>query len=207
MIVKVYCAGPLFTLYERDYMSRCGQALREVGIKPFVPHENFHAKLPPDTAERLLALGAATPEMLEQQPLGELVRRLIQTRIVSREELGLPLSSTAQQVFDRDFEALSDADAVLAVINGTEADDGTACEIGIFAALMESDPSKKGIVAIHDDWRTLDAPGEGKGLNAFVQGCLLQSGVIVKRLEDAVIVLEGWRGEEPGQGPGRGASA
>lgn len=205
--MKVYCAGPLFTLYEREYMSRCGQALRAVSMEPFVPHEYSQVTLPPDTAERLLELGAATPEMLAQQPLRELVRRLIQTRVVSREDLGLPLMSSAQQIFDRDFEALSGADAVLAVVNGTEADDGTACEIGIFAAMMESDPSKKGIVAIHDDWRTLDAPGEGKGLNAFVQGCLLQSGVIVKRLEDAVAVLEEWRGKDPGQCPGEGESA
>ncbi len=194
--MNVYCAGPLFTLYEREYMSRCGLALRAAGIEPFVPHENFAAPLPPHTADRLLALGVVTPEMLTGQPLLDLVRRLLQTRVVTREALGLPPGSTAQQVFQKDFAALAAADAVLAVVNGTEVDDGTACEIGIFAAMMQGDATKKGIVAIHDDWRTLDAPGEGKGLNGFVHGCLLQFGIIVQRLEDAVAVLEGWRGKE-----------
>ncbi|MBN1922158.1 MAG: nucleoside 2-deoxyribosyltransferase [Anaerolineae bacterium] len=192
--MKVYCAGPLFTLCEREYMSRCGQALRDAGgIEPFVPHENIKLRLPVNTADRLLALGVATPETLAEQSLEDLVRRLLQTRTITREDLNLPPGTEAKQVFERDVEAIVTADAVLAVINGPEVDDGTACEIGIFAALMEIDPTKKGVVAIHDDWRTLDWPGEGKGLNPFVHGCLLKSGVIVRRLENAIAILESWR--------------
>jgi hypothetical protein len=165
-------------------------------MEPFVPHENIKLKLPVNTADRLLALGVTTPETLAKQSLEDLVRHLLQTRAITREELNLPPGTEAKQVFERDFEAIVAADAVLAVINGVEVDDGTACEVGIFAALMEIDPTKKGIVAIHDDWRTLDWPGEGKGLNAFVHGCLLKSGVIVHRLENAIAILEGWRDEK-----------
>ncbi|MDX9952631.1 MAG: nucleoside 2-deoxyribosyltransferase [Anaerolineae bacterium] len=170
-------------------------------MEPFVPHENTAIELPPDITDRLLTLGLVTPETLAEHPLSErstadLVRHLTQTRVVTRKALGLSPSSTAQQVFETNSAVMADADVLLAVINGTEVDDGTACEIGLFAALMETDPSKKGIVAIHDDWRTLDTPYEGKGLNAFVHGCLLKSGVIVHRLEDAIAVLEDWRDGE-----------
>lgn len=192
--MKIYCAGPLFTLCEREYMSRCGQAVRAAGgMEPFVPHENTAIELSPNIADRLLELQLLTPETLAQHPLVDLVRHLVQTRAVTRKTLGLSAGSTAQQVFDKNFASMVVSDAMLAVINGPEVDDGTACEIGIFAALMETDPTKKGIVAIHDDWRTLDTPGEGKGLNAFVHGCLLKSGVIVCRLEDAIAVLQSWR--------------
>jgi len=162
-------------------------------MEPFVPHENTSIELPANIADRLLELQLLTPETLAQHPLVDLVRHLVQTRAVTRKTLGLSAGSTAQQVFDKNFASMVISDAMLAVINGPEVDDGTACEIGIFAALMETDPTKKGIVAIHDDWRTLDTPGEGKGLNAFVHGCLLKSGVIVCRLEDAIAVLQSWR--------------
>ena len=49
-------------------------------------------------------------------------------------------------------------------------DDGTACEIGIFYALMQSDPAKKGIVGLLTDLRST-LGHEGHGLNLFVQGC------------------------------------
>ena len=48
-------------------------------------------------------------------------------------------------------------------------DDGTACEIGIFYALMQSDPTKKGIVGLLTDLRST-LGHEGHGLNLFVAG-------------------------------------
>lgn len=117
--MKIYCAGPLFTLCEREYMSRCGEAVRAAGgMEPFVPHENIKLKLPVNTADRLLALGVTTPETLAKQSLEDLVRHLLQTRAITREELALPPGTEAKQVFERDFEAIVAADAVLAVING-----------------------------------------------------------------------------------------
>ena len=81
---------------------------------------------------------------------------------------------------------------MLAIINGTEVDDGTAAEIGIFYSLMQTDPTRKGIVAIHDDWRTIEK-GEGKPLNLFVAGCLQKSGVICDNLDDAIRQLKAWQ--------------
>ena len=38
--MRVYLAGPLFTPYERDFLSACAARLREAGLEVFVPHEN-----------------------------------------------------------------------------------------------------------------------------------------------------------------------
>ncbi|MBM4432316.1 MAG: hypothetical protein FJ026_18505 [Chloroflexi bacterium] len=153
MTLKVYCAGPLFTPYERDFMSKCGQVLREAGIKAFVPHESPKPKVPNDPR------------------------------------------SAAKRVFDNDLAAIAESNAMLAVLNGPEVDDGTACEIGVFWALKQSDPSKKGIVALQQDWRTQEPPGEGKGLNAFVLGCVLQAGLLCHSLEEAAQQLAFWQAE------------
>ena len=158
LTMKVYCAGPLFTPYERDYMSQCGQALRERGVDVFVPHESPKKKTPNDPR------------------------------------------TTAKRVFDNDFGAIAEAHAILAVVNGPEVDDGTACEIGVFWALMQEDPTKKGVVALHQDWRTQDPPGEGKGLNAFVLGCLLEAGKLCHSLEDAVEQIVTWQAELKSEG-------
>jgi nucleoside 2-deoxyribosyltransferase len=181
-------------------MSKCGQALRENGIDPFVPHEGFELDLPPDTPRLLTERGLVSEKDLAGQPLADLVRDLLRQNLIKREELGLPSGPSAKRVFDKDFGAIAESNAMLAVINGTEVDDGTACEIGIFYALMQTDPTKKGIVAVHNDWRTLDSPGEGKGLNAFVLGCLLKGGIVHRELEDAVKQINTWQAELQSEG-------
>jgi hypothetical protein len=150
--MKVYFAGPLFTVYERDYISKCAAQLRENGIDPYVPHENVKPPAPEDKR------------------------------------------SIAKRCLDNDYAQISSAHAILALVNGTEVDDGTAAEIGIFYALMLRDPSKKGIVALHDDWRTKEN-GEGKPLNLFVAGCLEKVGVICHNLEDSIRQLKVWQEE------------
>jgi len=86
---------------------------------------------------------------------------------------------------------------VLAILDGPMIDDGTACEIGIFHALMRSDPEKKGVVGLVTDLRALrdsTREGEARGLNLFVVGCIEAGGTVVTSLEAAHAVLEGWRG-------------
>ena len=145
--MKIYFAGPLFTVYERDFISSCAVKLRAEGIEPFVPHESEKPEIPGDTR------------------------------------------SVAKRCLDNDFAGISSANAMLAILNGPEVDDGTAAEIGIFYALMQKDPTKKGIVALHDDWRTKEG-GEGKSLNAFVDGCLQKVGVICPNIDEAIIQLK-----------------
>ena len=111
-------------------------------------------------------------------------------------ELALDGTVTAERIFAKDWSALSEAKAVLAVLDGPVIDDGTACEIGIFYGLMRSDESKKGIVGLVTDMRaTRDSNREGevKGLNLFVVGCIEAAGTICTDLDAAQAVLESWR--------------
>ncbi len=103
----------------------------------------------------------------------------------------------AQRIFDGCLAGIIPANALLAILTGTEVDDGTASEIGIFYALMQTDPTKSGIVGVHDDWRTdpEHQSFQGKGLNPFVEGCILQGGHIVRSARGAVSRLELWRQE------------
>ena len=111
-------------------------------------------------------------------------------------ELALDGTVTAARIFAKDWAALSEANAVLAILDGPMIDDGTACEIGIFHALMRSDESKKGIVGLVTDLRATrdsERDGEARGLNLFVVGCIEAGGTICTSLDAAQAVLEGWR--------------
>ena len=111
-------------------------------------------------------------------------------------ELALDGTVTAERIFAKDWAALREADAVLAILDGPVIDDGTACEIGIFYALMQGDPGKKGIVGMTQDLRSTrdsNREGEVKGLNLFVAGCIEAAGTIVTSLDAAQAVLDGWR--------------
>ena len=111
-------------------------------------------------------------------------------------ELALTDAVTAERIFAKDWEGLSEANAVLALLDGPLIDDGTACEIGIFYALMQRDPDKKGIVGLVTDLRAAresSREGEVRGLNLFVVGCIEAAGTIVSSLDEAQAVLDGWR--------------
>jgi nucleoside 2-deoxyribosyltransferase len=95
-------------------------------------------------------------------------------------------------IFQKDWDGLVTADAVVALLDGPLVDDGTACEIGIFYALMQSDPAKKGIVGLLTDLRST-LGHEGHGLNLFVEGCIDAGGRIVGSVDEVVEVLDGWR--------------
>lgn len=68
-----------------------------------------------------------------------------------------------------DFSGIQAANVFFVNLNGYEVDDGTATEIGIFYAIMKSYPTKRGILAYHDDCRQQES-GDGKGLNLFIRG-------------------------------------
>jgi nucleoside 2-deoxyribosyltransferase len=95
-------------------------------------------------------------------------------------------------IFQKDWDGLVRANAVVALLDGPLVDDGTACEIGIFYALMQSDSTKKGIVGLLTDLRST-LGHEGHGLNLFVEGCVDAGGSIVGSLDEVVEILDGWR--------------
>ncbi|HWG55847.1 MAG TPA: nucleoside 2-deoxyribosyltransferase [Gaiellaceae bacterium] len=95
---------------------------------------------------------------------------------------------TPRVVFERDAAGVRGADALVAWIDGPVVDDGTACEIGLFAELAASDPGRyRGIVAILTDLRlqrTREVPGHG--LNLFVAGAIESAGTICWSVEAAI---------------------
>ena len=105
-------------------------------------------------------------------------------------ELATGFDVTAEWIFAKDRPGIEGANAVLAILDGPVIDDGTACEIGMFHALMQSDPSKKGIVGLLTDIRGMR--GESTGVNLFVQGVIEDVGRIVGSIDEARDVLTSW---------------
>jgi hypothetical protein len=100
--------------------------------------------------------------------------------------------TSAATIFGKDWQGLSDADAVVAVLDGPMVDDGTACEVGIFYALMQADSTKKGIVGLLTDLRST-LGHEGHGLNLFVLGCIEAAGKVCNSMDDVAAALAQWR--------------
>src|SRR3954452_1919171 len=106
-------------------------------------------------------------------------------------ELATGTDVTPAWIFAKDRPGIEGADAVLAILDGPMVDDGTACEIGMFHALMQSDDSKQGIVGLLTDLRGLR--GESHGVNLFVKGVIEDAGEIVDSFDRALEVLRSWR--------------
>ena len=104
--------------------------------------------------------------------------------------LALPDTKPAT-IFKKDWDGLASADAVVALLDGPLVDDGTACEIGIFYGLMQSDAGRKGIVGLLTDLRA-GLGREGHGLNLFVLGCLEPGGTVCHSLDEVLAQLERW---------------
>jgi len=102
-------------------------------------------------------------------------------------ELAIDEDVTAGWIFAKDRPGVEGANAVLAILDGPSIDDGTACEIGMFHALMQSDDSKKGIVGLLTDIR--GRRGESTGINLFVQGVIEDAGEIVGSFDAAHAAL------------------
>jgi len=149
MALKIYFAGPRFTTYEREWISKIADLLRTRGFDPFAPIENpFH---PEDHPE------------------------------ITRQKL----------CFDMDFIGIQTANAMFVNLNGNEVDDGTATETGVFYELMQTDQTKKGIVANHDDWRQQES-GDGKGAEPLRARVHRGGGLITSSLDDAIMQLKQW---------------
>lgn len=95
---------------------------------------------------------------------------------------------TPEIVWERDSAGVRGAEALVAWVDGPIVDDGTACEIGMFAHLVASDPQRyRGIVAIVTDLRlqrTSSVPGGG--LNLFVAGAIESAGTICRSVDEAL---------------------
>ena len=96
------------------------------------------------------------------------------------------------EVYRVDAEGVRSANVLLAWLDGPSIDDGTACEIGMFAELVASgDPRYRGIVGLVTDLRLQRRRGValGDGMNLFVAGAIEACGRICWSVDEAVEVL------------------
>jgi nucleoside 2-deoxyribosyltransferase len=192
--MKIYFAGPLFTPYVRSFISEHAQILRDNGIEPFVPHERFNSMISPERVRALVEQGAIGADELGGTFNPEAVMDLVRDGRLTRDQLGLP-ATTPPMIFETDYAGLVSANAVVAILDGTQVDDGTACEIGIFYAMTRSDPSKKGVVGFITDSRGTRQRARGYGQNMFVLGVIEERGKIVDRFDDVIAQLKAWEAE------------
>ena len=100
---------------------------------------------------------------------------------------------TLEQVYQVDTEGLRSANALVAWLDGPMVDDGTACEIGMFAELVRNGGEHyRGIVAVATDLR-LERRREqsvvGGGMNLFVAGAIESCGKIVHAVDEVAAAL------------------
>ena len=96
---------------------------------------------------------------------------------------------TPGEVFRVDAAGLRDANVLLAWLDGPLVDDGTACEVGLFAELVAGgDPRYRGIVGLVTDLRLHRRRGNatGDGMNLFLIGAIEASGRVCWSLDEAV---------------------
>jgi hypothetical protein len=92
-----------------------------------------------------------------------------------------------------DTDGLRSANALVAWLDGAMVDDGTACEIGMFAELVRTDSKRyRGIVAIATDLRLERRRVQGVvggGMNLFVAGAIESCGALVYAVDEVVAAL------------------
>ena len=98
---------------------------------------------------------------------------------------------TPTEVFRIDGQGIRDANVLLAWLDGPSIDDGTACEIGMFAELAASgDPRYRGIVGLVTDLRLQRRRGAvDGGMNLFVAGAIEANGRICWSVDEAIEAL------------------
>jgi nucleoside 2-deoxyribosyltransferase len=100
---------------------------------------------------------------------------------------------TLEEVYRIDSEGLRSSNALVAWLDGPIVDDGTACEIGMFAELVRSGGDYyRGIVAITTDIRLERRRAVnvvGGGMNLFVGGAIDSCGRICHTVDEVVDAL------------------
>ncbi|RLT37856.1 MAG: hypothetical protein DWI58_16505 [Chloroflexi bacterium] len=100
--------------------------------------------------------------------------------------------AAADEVYMTDLEGMFGANVVLAWLDGTQVDDGTAVEIGIFSRLCAQESAcYRGIIGLSTDMRIARRRGlvPADGINLFVAGAIRSVGEIVWSIDEAVTTL------------------
>ena len=167
--MKVYFAAPQNTPYQRDYVQACTRQLESAG------HEVF----------------LAADQYLNHQPAFEVTLEADGEKLYSDQSQAgrLAKSIFAAEVFKDNYALLAGADALVALLDGSQVDDRVACEIGIFYGLMRENPAKRGIIGLATDARGLRRRDSTYGVNIFTLGTLEEVGRVVESIEDVIEAL------------------
>ena len=110
---------------------------------------------------------------------------------VFESDTGQPFSPIT--IFDMDYDMVAEADAVIALLDDPDVSSGLGAEIGIFWAMMQNDPSKKGILGLLTDDRSwYRASKEQPAVNAFTLGCVLDVGCVYSSLDQIIDHMHAW---------------
>ena len=138
----------------------------------------------------------------ERAFLGDLATRLRELGFdcfVPAEQFDGVEQLTPETVFRVDADGVRSANALVAWLDGPVVDDGTACEVGMFAQLVASGDSRyRGIVGLVTDLRRERTRGAvGAGMNLFVIGAIEDVGRICWSVDEAIAALEKLRASQP----------
>ena len=98
-------------------------------------------------------------------------------------------SAMAAAVFRERLEAMEPCDAMVALLDGSQADDGTSLEIGVYHALMLSDERKRGILGLMLDRRGIQRLPFGGGINYLTLGVILEKGRVCAGTDELLAAL------------------
>jgi nucleoside 2-deoxyribosyltransferase len=114
------------------------------------------------------------------------IEALGHTCFVPHKQVISPLD--APTVFAKDYAGMRSSGAMVAWLDGTNVDDGTAAEIGIFHQLIKNEPARyRTIIGLATDLRLHRAKNSGTrdgGLNLFVTGAILDVGAITWSIDE-----------------------
>lgn len=97
----------------------------------------------------------------------------------------LNVQTDPRTVFSADTAMIKECDVLIACIDQETIDCGVACEIGIAWALG------KRLVALYTDFRQHRIGEYRMYKNPYVIGCIFDSGVVTRSLDETILALEG----------------
>jgi len=170
--MKVYFSAPQNTPYQRAFVDDCVKTLCGSGFEVY----------------------QASDEYLNHQDAFEVTLKEDGKPLYSDESQAgrLAESPYANKVFTDNYVQLAGADALVALLDGSQVDDRVACEIGIFYGLMRTDPSKRGILGFATDARCLRRRDGNYGVNIFTLGTLEEVGKVAEDFEQVIQTLKTW---------------
>ncbi len=110
--------------------------------------------------------------------------------------------TTPLGIFDDDYDMVAKSDAIIALLDDPDISSGLACEIGLFWAMKQRNPAKKGVLGLLTDERAYRRDSAGvPAVNAFTLGCILDIGCVYQTLDQVITHLKGWEaGQEMPKG-------